>query len=92
MEVVGERESGRARLARPFFLVPTTSKRLLRRLGNRWGSIPERLTIRAFDRVESEYYYPVRYFSDESVVRAVKWFVVWGFYCLLFGVGCFLCV
>ena len=53
MEVVGERENGRARgrhakgegpparapsplacllLARPFFLVPTTSKRLLRRL------------------------------------------------------------
>ena len=39
LEVVGERENGRARgrharllLARPFFLVPTTSKRLLRRL------------------------------------------------------------
>ena len=39
LEVVGERESGRARgrhayllLARTFFLVPTTSKRLLRRL------------------------------------------------------------
>ena len=36
-EVVGERESGRARETRegwesPFFLVPTTSKRLLRRL------------------------------------------------------------
>ena len=36
---MGERENGRARgarellLARPFFLVPTTSKRLLRRLG-----------------------------------------------------------
>ena len=36
---MGEREHGRARgarellLARPFFLVPTTSKRLLRRLG-----------------------------------------------------------
>ena len=41
LEVVGERENGRARgrhacllLARPFFLVPTTSKRLLRRLAN----------------------------------------------------------
>ena len=41
LEVVGERENGRARgrhacllLARPFFLVPTTSKRLLRRLRN----------------------------------------------------------
>ena len=40
LEVAGERENGRARgrhacllLARPFFLVPTTSKRLLRRLG-----------------------------------------------------------
>ena len=39
LEVVGERENGRARgrhacllLARSFFLVPTTSKRLLRRL------------------------------------------------------------
>ena len=39
LEVAGERENGRARgrhacllLARPFFLVPTTSKRLLRRL------------------------------------------------------------
>ena len=39
LEVVGERENGRARgrhacllLARPFFLVPTTSKHLLRRL------------------------------------------------------------
>ena len=39
LEVVGERENGRARgrhacllLARPFFLGPTTSKRLLRRL------------------------------------------------------------
>ena len=42
LQVVGERENGRARgrhacplaclLARPFFLVPTTSKRLLRRL------------------------------------------------------------
>ena len=37
MEVTGERENGRvrgrhARGARPFFLVPTTSKRLLRRL------------------------------------------------------------
>ena len=40
LEVVGEREKGRARgrhakgllLAHPFFLVPTTSKRLLRRL------------------------------------------------------------
>ena len=31
LEVVGERENGRAR-GRPFFLVPTTSKRLLRRL------------------------------------------------------------
>ena len=35
LEVVGERENRRARLARQFFLVPTTSKRLLRRLGNR---------------------------------------------------------
>ena len=41
LEVVAERENGRARgrhacllLARPFFLVPTTSKRLLRRLAN----------------------------------------------------------
>ena len=41
LEIVGERENGRARgrhaclhLARPFFLVPTTSKRLLRRLWN----------------------------------------------------------
>ena len=41
LEVVGERENGRARgrhacllLARPFFLAPTTSKRLLRRLAN----------------------------------------------------------
>ena len=46
LEVVGERENGRARgrhasspltcllLARTFFLVPSTSKRLLRRLGN----------------------------------------------------------
>ena len=41
LEVVGERENGRARgrqacllLARPFFLVPTTSKCLLRRLAN----------------------------------------------------------
>ena len=39
LEVVGERENGRARgrhaclfLARPFFLVPTASKRMLRRL------------------------------------------------------------
>ena len=39
LEVAGERENGRSRgrhacllLARPFFLVPTTSKRLLRRL------------------------------------------------------------
>ena len=44
LEVVGERDNGRSRetregcplacllLARPFFLVPTTSKRLLRRL------------------------------------------------------------
>ena len=39
MEVASERENGRARgrhasllLARPFFLVPTTCKRLLRRL------------------------------------------------------------
>ena len=39
LEVAGERENGRARgrhacllLVRPFFLVPTTSKRLLRRL------------------------------------------------------------
>ena len=39
LEVAGERENGRARgrhacllLARPFFLVPTTCKRLLRRL------------------------------------------------------------
>ena len=39
LEVVGERESGRSRgrhscllLARTFFLVPTTSQRLLRRL------------------------------------------------------------
>ena len=43
LEVMGERENGRAQgrharglacllLARPFFLVPTTSKRLLRRL------------------------------------------------------------
>ena len=52
LEVVGERENGRARgrhakgeapsplacllLARPFFLVPTTSKRLLRRLIHSW--------------------------------------------------------
>ena len=40
LEAVGERENGRARgrhvclLARLFFLVPTTSKRLLRRLGH----------------------------------------------------------
>ena len=44
LEVVGERENGRARerhaclacllLARPFFLVPSTSKRLLRRLSS----------------------------------------------------------
>ena len=41
LEVVGETENGRARggracllLARPFFLVPTNSKRLLRRLAN----------------------------------------------------------
>ena len=36
LEVVGERENGHARLllARPFFLVPTTSKRLLRRLSH----------------------------------------------------------
>ena len=34
LEVAGERENGRAR-GRPFFLVPTTSKRLLRRLHER---------------------------------------------------------
>ena len=36
LEVVGERENGHARLllARPFFLVPATSKRLLRRLSH----------------------------------------------------------
>ena len=41
LEVVGERENGRARgrhaclvLSRAFFLVPTTSKRLLRRLAS----------------------------------------------------------
>ena len=45
LEVAGERENGRARgrhacllLARPFFLVPTTSKRLLRRLKERYGN------------------------------------------------------
>ena len=49
LEVVGERENGRARgrhayllLARPFFLAPTTSKRLLLRLHSyalaRWNS------------------------------------------------------
>ena len=41
LEVVGERENGRARetrllLSRAFFLVPTTSKRLLRRLVDDW--------------------------------------------------------
>ena len=48
LEVAGERENGRARgrhacllLARPFFLVPTTSKRLLRRLSKKNG-----LTVR----------------------------------------------
>ena len=37
LEVVGERENGRRRvsLARAFFLVPTTSKRLPRRLNNK---------------------------------------------------------
>ena len=41
LEVVGERENGRARetrllLSRAFFLVPTTSKHLLRRLVDDW--------------------------------------------------------
>ena len=49
LEVVGERENGRARgrhacllLARPFFLVPTTSKRLLRRLNKGFSFLRKR--------------------------------------------------
>ena len=53
MKVVGERENGRARgrhtcllLARPFFLVPTTSKRLLRRLCRLRRPLPNRASFR----------------------------------------------
>ena len=57
LEVVGERGNGRARgrhapsplacllLSRVFFLVPTTSKRLLRRLGNSKCSFGNSLTL-----------------------------------------------
>ena len=55
LEVAGERENGRARgrhacllLARPFFLVPTTSKRLLRRLTFGRKIIPEDLGKKTF--------------------------------------------
>ena len=63
LEVVGERENGRARgrhapsplacllLARALFLVPTTSKRLLRRLGNSKRSFGNSLRpLRARDK------------------------------------------
>ena len=71
VEVVDERENGRARgrlacllLARPFFLVPTTSKRLLR-----WLAYIVRFQIDAikFERTQ------IQFFSDvlTAVVVAV---------------------
>ena len=65
VEVVDERENGRARgrlacllLARPFFLVPTTSKRLLRWLAYIWRIVRFQIDAIKFERTQ------IQFFSD----------------------------
>ena len=60
LEVLGKRENGRARgrhacllLAHPFFLVPTTSKRLLRRLAFLQYPNVHRKKIKSFQWMEN---------------------------------------
>ena len=74
VEVVNERENGRTRgrlacllLARPFFLVPTTSKRLLRWLAYIWRIVRFQIDAIKFERTQ------IQFFSDvlTAVVVAV---------------------